>query len=106
VVEERAAEGGMKEAVGQDVLPRPTGQRQAGGVVVAEGQALGVAPVGEAVHSATIDLVLLAIVRMDQVARPLIRRHEAGDVEGLVRQIGGKAGVRPNGLHGGVRGLG
>src|SRR4051794_36299282 len=106
MVEERSAERRVVEMIGQRILARPASERQAAGVVVAQRQALRIAPVGETVHATAVDLVLLPKVRVNQVASLLCRRHVAADVEWAVGQVGREARVRGGRLLVSIHGLG
>ena len=86
VVEERAAECGVEEVVGQHVLRRLFRYRELVGRVIAQRQALGVAHRHELVHPAAVDLDLLLVVPVDEVPRLLVGPNIFGDVERLVRQ--------------------
>ena len=88
VIEERAAERAVKEVIGQRVLRRFGRERERRRVVVAHAQALRVAHLRELVHLAAVDLLLLLVVAMHEVARRDRRRHVLVDVERRVRQRG------------------
>ena len=86
VVEERTAESGVEEVVGQHIPGGLFRDRQLVGWVVAERQALGVADGDEFVHLAAVDLNLFLVVAVDQVSGLLVRANVLRDVERLVRQ--------------------
>ena len=93
MIEEGAAESALEEIVGQRVLPRQPPQPGARTVAMAEGESPGVGPGHELVVPATVDLLLVGVEAMDEVAGLLVGRHEAADIEGLVGQVFGKARV-------------
>ncbi len=86
VIEERAAEGAVEEVVGQRILLRIGPELGLAGVVIAHDQPAGVRIEGELVHLAAVDLLLLLVEAVHQVARHLVERHILPDIEWLVRQ--------------------
>ena len=87
VVEERAAECGMEEVVGQGVLLGQFAFRQIGRVVVAHHETGGVAPGNELIHLAAIDLILLLIVAVDEIAGDVVRLDVLRRIERGDRQV-------------------
>src|SRR5262249_49542175 len=90
-VQEGAAESGGGEVIGDGVLLGQLVEGPAGGVPIAHRQACAVAPGGEQVHLAAVDLVLLAIEGVDHVAGLVDRRDVAVHEEGSVGQVGREA---------------
>ena len=105
MIEEGAAEGRVVETVEQREFSgqRPGGEL--GAVVVAHDQSCRVAPGHELVHPPAVDLVLLLVETVHEVARLLARRHEPVDQERRVGQVGREAQIRRGRAPGGVDGL-
>ena len=94
VVEERTAEGAHEEVVAQRELlgQAPQAQVHRAVAVVAHDQRAGVAPGDEAVVAPAVDLHLVLVERVDQVAR-----HHALRQRFAVRRVQGKRRVRQAG---------
>src|SRR5690349_345886 len=93
MVQERSAEGSMKEMVGERVPPRIVPKLGAAPVVKSHSEAAGIGVGSELIHESAVDLRLLIEEAMDQVARWLANRNVSVDAEGLVRQPLRKARV-------------
>ena len=91
VIQKRAAEGRMKKMVAERVLLRQLSLGQIGRVVVAHRQAGGIGPGDEAVHLPAVDLQLLVIEAVDQIAGSILGPNEFRQIERAVGQIGGKS---------------
>ncbi len=94
----------MKEVVRDGVLRRKLAERQLAGVEIAHCEAGGVAVGDELVHPAAIDLKLLLVVPVNEVARLFIGRDVLRGIEWRVGEVGRKA--RVNRLRTGVERLG
>ena len=106
VVEERAAEGRVEEVVGHRVLLGQLALGHVGGVVVAHDQAGGVGPGDELVHLAAVDLVLLLVVAVDEVAGLLSGGTYWRQSKGATGRLAGKRGSGRGRLQVGVDRLG
>src|SRR6266545_529175 len=98
VVQQRAAEGRVKEVVGQRVLLGQLAFGQDGGVVVAQRQSSSLILGHELIHLAAVDLLLLLVEALGQVANQLVRRDELIDVERPHGQVSREARVGAYGL--------
>src|SRR6266508_1239826 len=102
VIQERAAEGRVEEVIGHGVLLGELAFRHIGSIVVTHRQAAIIAPGHKLVHLAAVDLILLLIEAVDQVADLLIGRHITGDRKGLHRHIRREARIGTSRLQIGV----
>src|SRR5207248_5480812 len=109
VVEERAAVCRMEGVVTQGEFLGEFAQRKVGAVKIAHGQAGGVAPGGEHIHFAIVDLILLVLEGVNKVAGFFTGFDVLSEVEGAVGQVLRDAGVGAfvfqAGVHGGGKGL-
>ena len=93
MIEEGPAEGSVVEMIGQHIAFGIGPERQLAAVVVAHGQSAAVGDRGELVHLAAVDLDLLLIIAMHQIAGELIQRGIAVGGEGLVGKVGREARI-------------
>src|SRR5436305_15015693 len=83
----------MEEVIAKCELLGQFPFRVVGRVIVAHDQTSGITPCHILVHLATINLVLLLVVAMHEVAGQQIRRYVLCSIKWLYRQVGGKACV-------------
>jgi hypothetical protein len=96
MVQIRAAERAGKEIIGKRVFLRPLPQGELRAIVVAHGEAAGVGRGNVAIEPAVVDLFLVLIELVHQVARSHRERQidrRTIDTERLVRQVFGKCRV-------------
>lgn len=78
VVQERTAEGRVKEVVADHVLLSQFSLRQIGGIDIAEDEPAIVAPDHELVQLSAVDLKLLVIEAVDQITGRLVGLYKFG----------------------------
>src|ERR1035437_9276196 len=93
MVEERAAEGAVKEIVGQHIVLGIGPERQFRAVVIVHDERGRVRPGDELIHLAAVDLQLLLIIAMPGIAGGLIDIGIGFGAERTVRQIAWKTRV-------------
>ena len=94
VIEERTTERCMEKVVGERILPRQPIQGHLRQVPGAHNHAGPVAPRRKLVHSATVDLVLLTVVRVDDRGGALARLEVVVEQERAIGQVRREPRVR------------
>ncbi len=90
MIDVRIAERPHEKVIGDRVLQRPLPHRQARAVVVAHRERAGVRDLDEAIVASAVDLLLLRVELVDEIARRHVERHvdrRPVDAERPVRQV-------------------